>query len=162
MTGRLFLMRHGEAAPGHPDRERKLSDRGLAEAERMANWLGRQALEGARLYASPYLRACQTASPVARTLGVEPEVLPIITPDDSPAVVCDWLLSLEGDIPIVLVSHMPLVGALTALLVEGRADRGIAFPTAAVAELESEVWAAGCARLLRLTAPHDIRRGSGG
>ncbi|MFQ3787725.1 phosphohistidine phosphatase SixA [Halomonas sp. A29] len=157
MSRRLFIMRHGEAGPGQPDSERVLTARGHAEAERMANWLGQQPLEGVRLYASPFRRACQTASAVAKALGVEHEVLPIVTPDDSPLAVCDWLLANAGEAPIVLVSHMPLVGELTALLVEGRADRGVAFPTAAVAELDSEVWAAGCARLLRFTAPHDIR-----
>ncbi|MGQ4879521.1 phosphohistidine phosphatase SixA [Billgrantia sp. LNSP4103-1] len=158
MNGRLLIMRHGEAAPGHPDSERMLTARGHAEAERMADWLGHQALVGARLYASPFVRARQTASPVAEALGVEPEVLPIITPDDSPVAVCDWLLAnADGAAPTVLVSHMPLVGLLTELLVEGRAQRGLAFATAAVAELESAVWAAGCARLLRFTAPHDIR-----
>ncbi|MGR2740258.1 phosphohistidine phosphatase SixA [Billgrantia sp. Q4P2] len=157
MSRRLFIMRHGEAGPGRPDSERELTPRGQAEAERMANWLGQQLLQGARLYTSPFRRACQTALPVAGALGVEPEVLPIITPDDSPAVVCDWLLSHAGDTPIVLVSHMPLVGLLTELLTEGRAARGMGYPTAAVAELESEIWAAGCARLLRFTAPHDIR-----
>ncbi|NIC07929.1 phosphohistidine phosphatase SixA [Billgrantia bachuensis] len=155
--GRLYIMRHGEASPGHPDSERELTARGQAEAERMAGWFGQQALEGARLYASPYRRAYQTALPVARALGVEPEVLPIITPDDSPAAVCDWLLAQAGDDVIVLVSHMPLVGLLTELLTEGRASHGLGYPTAGVAELEGEIWAAGCARLLRFTAPHDIR-----
>lgn len=157
MTSRLFIMRHGEAAPGHPDSERELTARGHAEAEHVAGWLGQQPVQGARLYASPYRRALQTAAPVARALGIEPEVLPLITPDDSPAAVCDWLLAHAGTAPIVLVSHMPLVGLLTELLTEGRAGRGLGYPTAAVAELESEIWAAGCARLLRFTAPHDIR-----
>lgn len=157
MTRRLFIMRHGEAAAGHPDNDRELTACGHAEAEQMAGWLGQRPVEGARLYASPYRRALQTAAPVARALGVEPQVLPIITPDDSPAAVCDWLLAHAGQAPVVLVSHMPLVGLLTELLTEGRAVRGLGYPTAAVAELESEVWAAGCARLLRFIAPHDIR-----
>ncbi|MDW7747203.1 hypothetical protein [Halomonas sp.] len=58
---------------------------------------------------------------------------------------------------MMLVSHMPLVAALTGLLVEGRGDRGPGFPTAAVAELEAEVWAAGCARLCGFTNPVELR-----
>lgn len=154
---RLFVMRHGDAGPGYPDRARELSERGHAEAQRMAAWLARELPGGARLYTSPYLRARQTAAHLAAELGVEPELLPIITPDDSPQVVCDWLLEGQAVLPRILVSHMPLVGALTGLLSEGRAERGLGFPTAGVAELEGEVWAAGCARLLRFMTPTDIR-----
>jgi phosphohistidine phosphatase SixA len=65
--------------------------------------------------------------------------------------VCDWLIEQEGE--ILIVSHMPLVAALAGLLVEGRADRGIGFPTAAIAELETDICAAGCARLIRFMEP---------
>ncbi|MCE8020617.1 phosphohistidine phosphatase SixA [Halomonas sp. MCCC 1A11036] len=157
MTGRLYIMRHGEAAPGYPDSERELTARGRGEAERMARWLGARVAKGARLYVSPYVRARQTALPLAEALGAEPEVLPIITPDDAPEAVCVWLLANADEAPIVLVSHMPLVGLLTGLLVEGRGDHGLAFPTAAVVELDSTVWAAGCARLHRFTTPADLR-----
>jgi len=123
----------------------------------MADWLAaRDDLAGLRLVASPYRRARQTATAVAQALGVEAETLPLITPDDSPQAVVDWLLDHSAGGPLVLVSHMPLVGALTGLLVEGRADRGFAFPTAGVAELEAEVWAAGCARLAGFVTPADL------
>ncbi|MDI5934842.1 phosphohistidine phosphatase SixA [Halomonas kalidii] len=159
MAERLLIMRHGEAAPGHPDPQRVLTERGRREAARMGDWLagrGDLALARLRLLVSPYARARQTAERVAASLGCEVEILPILTPDDSPAVVVDWLLEHEGDGPLLLVSHMPLVGALTGLLVEGRADRGHGFPTAGLAELTAEVWAAGCARLERFTAPADL------
>lgn len=156
MTRRLFLMRHGEAGWGYPDHERELTPHGHEQAARMAGWFGQQSLEGVRLHVSPYVRARQTASHVAGALGSEPQVLPIITPDDSPQAVCDWLLGEDHERPLILVSHMPLVGELAALLVEGRAGHGLAFATAAVAELRSDVWAAGCARLLRFIAPHDL------
>ena len=156
MTERLLIMRHGEAGPGAPDAERELTARGRREAERMAAWLAeREDLAGLRLLASPYRRARQTAAAVGAALGLEAEALSLITPDDPPRGVADWLLAQPGG-PLLLVSHMPLVGALAGLLVEGRADRGLGFPTAAVAELEADVWAAGCARLVGFTAPSDL------
>lgn len=156
MTERLLIMRHGEAVSGTPDSARELSERGRREAARMAAWLaGRGDLARLRLLASPYVRARQTAELVGEALGVEVETLPIITPDDPPSVVIDWLLE-QGDGPLMLVSHMPLVGALTGLLAEGRADRGPGFATAAVAELEAGAFAAGAARLVRLTTPADL------
>ncbi len=154
---RLLIMRHGDAAPGFPDHERELTPRGHAEAGRMADWLRTQVPGRGRLLSSPYRRARQTAEHVAAAFGGTVETLACVTPDDSPAIVVDWLLADETSEPLILVSHMPLVGALTGLLVEGRADRGPGFPTAGIAELESDVWAAGCATLLRLVAPHDIR-----
>ncbi|RCV91932.1 phosphohistidine phosphatase SixA [Billgrantia montanilacus] len=156
MSERLLIMRHGEAAPGSIDAERKLTARGHAEAARMADWLQYQELDEARVLSSPYVRARQTAEHLAASLEREVETLAIATPDEPPEVLSDWLLEQAGRGPFVLVSHMPLVGALTGFLVEGRSDRGLGFPTAAVAELEAEVWAAGCARLLRFMAPNDV------
>ncbi|MDR5893827.1 phosphohistidine phosphatase SixA [Halomonas mongoliensis] len=157
MAEPLLVMRHGEAGHGVPDAERELTARGRREAERMAAWLAdREDLAGLRLLASPYRRARQTAAIVGQALGLEAEALSLITPDDPPRAVADWLLEQPQGRPLLLVSHMPLVGALTGLLVEGRADRGLGFPTAAVAELEADVWAAGCARLARFITPSDL------
>lgn len=159
MTERLWIMRHGQAAPGRLDPERTLTERGHAEAARMAAWLaGRDApdLARLRLLTSPYVRARQTAAPIAEALSVALETLPLITPDAPPEAVVDWLLEQEEDRPLMLVSHMPLVASLTGLLVEGRPERGPGFATAAIAELAAEVRAAGCAHLERLVAPADI------
>lgn len=159
MAERLLIMRHGEAAPGRPDAERELTPHGEEEARRMGRWLtAREDLDlpRLRLLASPFVRARQTAARIAEPLGLVVESLSIITPDDPPEAVVEWLLGEPDDRPLMLVGHMPLVAALTGLLVDGREDRGPGFPTAAVAELEAEVWAAGCARLARFTAPVDL------
>ena len=157
MAERLLILRHGEAGPGRPDAERELTEHGRREVARLAASLAeRDDLAGLRLLASPFVRAGQTAAILGEALGAAVETLPIITPDDDPAAVADWLLAQPEGQPRLLVSHMPLVGALAGLLVEGRVDRGLAFPTAAVAELEAEVWAAGCARLVGFTMPSDL------
>lgn len=156
MAERLLIMRHAQAQPGHPDAARTLTAHGEREAARMGAWLAARddlARASLRLLASPYVRAQQTAARVAAPLGLEVEPLALLTPDDAPGDVVEWLLAEPDDRPILLVSHMPLVAALTARLVEGHGGRGPAFPTAAVAELEAEVWAAGCARLVGFTEP---------
>ncbi|GAB2784469.1 phosphohistidine phosphatase SixA [Halomonas shantousis] len=156
----LLIMRHGEAAPGFPDEQRRLTARGEEEAERMARWLrsrlddrGRQAL---RIAASPLVRAQQTAKRVAEALGKEIETVSCLTPDDPPEAVIDWLQEHGDDTPWLLVSHMPLVGSLVGRLVDGerRASRPMA--TATVALLEADVWAAGCAQLIDWRAPADV------
>lgn len=156
----VLIMRHGEAAPGFPDHARPLTPRGEREAETMARWLASRIEQGelARptLYASPYLRAQQTAQRISDALGAPLNTLPFITPEDPPGDVSEWLLNHPFDTPIMLVSHMPLVGDLAGLLVEGAPSQGVGFPTAAIAELEADVWAAGCAQLKRFTQPSQL------
>ncbi|NYT71667.1 phosphohistidine phosphatase SixA [Halomonas sp. QX-2] len=156
----VLIMRHGEAAPGYPDQARQLTPHGEQEAAKMARWLTERVAEGElfmpRIYASPYARAQQTGQTICDALGASLETLDFITPDDSPHAVSDWLLEQPEGAPIMLVSHMPLVGDLAGLLVEGSPAQGIGFPTAAIAELEADVWAAGCAQLKRFTQPSQL------
>ena len=157
---RLLIMRHGEAAPGFPDHARLLTPRGQQEADSRARWLALRIEQGELplpiLYASPFVRAQQTAQRFSDALGTPLNTLDFITPDDSPAAVSDWLLSQPEGEATMLVSHMPLVGDLTGLLVEGVASQGVGFATAAIAELDADVWAAGCARLIRFTQPGEL------
>lgn len=156
----VLIMRHGEAAPGYPDQARRLTPHGELEAEKMARWLSQRVAVGElampKFYASPYARAQQTAQRLCDALGTELETLAFITPEDSPRAVSDWLLNQPEGAPIMLVSHMPLVGGLAGLLVEGSPAQGVGFPTAAIAELEADVWAAGCAQLTRFTQPSQL------
>ena len=156
----VLIMRHGEAAPGFPDHARLLTPRGEREAETMARWLASRVEQGEltlpMLYASPYVRAQQTAQRISDALGVPLNTLSFITPEDPPSDVSEWLLTHRDDAPIMLVSHMPLVGDLAGLLVEGAPSQGVGFPTAAIAELEADVWAAGCALLKRFTQPSQL------
>lgn len=156
----LLIMRHGEAASGFPDSQRMLAPQGENEAASMARWLTARRAKGELalpiLYASPYARAQQTAGIIADALGCPLNTLDCITPDDDPAKVSDWLLAQPEHPLLMLVSHMPLVGGLTELLVDGRPGQGVGFATAAVAELEADVWAAGCAQLKRYTSPSQL------
>lgn len=156
----LLIMRHGEAAPGFPDDQRILTPQGESEAAGMARWLAARRAKGElalpTLYASPYVRAQQTAGIIADALGCPLNTLDFITPEDDPTGVSDWLLNQPEGAHIMLVSHMPLVGNLTELLVDGRFGQGLGFATAGVAELEADVWAAGCAQLKRYMSPGQL------
>ncbi|MDR5873891.1 phosphohistidine phosphatase SixA [Halomonas sp. CUBES01] len=158
-TQRLWLMRHGEAGPGRPDEQRTLTPHGEQEVAKVADWLAaRYTAQGwptPRLLASPFRRAQQSAARLAQALAVPVETLPLITPDDPPEAVVEWLLE-QADAPLILVSHMPLVGALTETLVEGRTARGMGFPTAGLVELTAPVWASGCAQLQRFVHPGQL------
>ncbi|SHF42485.1 phosphohistidine phosphatase, SixA [Modicisalibacter ilicicola DSM 19980] len=160
MTATLWIMRHGQAGQGHPDPRRELTGHGRAEVARMAEWLAESldAAQRSRLHivASPYTRAQQTAEIVAERLGGEVATLSLITPDDPVEPVIDWLQDGAHETPQLLVSHMPLVGALSARLIEGDPRSSLPMPTAAIAVLQAEVWAPGCARLSAFRHPADI------
>ncbi|WP_346798925.1 phosphohistidine phosphatase SixA [Halomonas sp. Bachu 37] len=155
---RMGIMRHGEAAAGAPDSRRELTEQGRREVRKMARWLAQRDDIGAiRLVASPFVRAQQTAGIIGKILAVPVETLTCLTPDDTVQSVSDWLLEWFDDgAYLLLVSHMPLVGDLTAMLVEGSRERGLAFPTAALAELEAPIWAPGCATMKRFTQPGQL------
>ncbi|WP_148254226.1 phosphohistidine phosphatase SixA [Aidingimonas lacisalsi] len=160
MTDSLWIMRHGEAAPGRPDHLRELTETGRRDVERMAEWLAdsldTSSRDRLRLAVSPYQRAQQTAEIVAGRLGLTLETLALITPDDPVEDVIDWLQVNGEGVPWLLVSHMPLVGELTARLVDGQRSLGGGFPAAGVVGLQADVWAAGCADLIGFQAPSSL------
>ncbi len=94
MSAALWIMRHGEAAPGSPDAQRELTAHGREEVARMADWLA-STLDGSqhgelRVAVSPYRRARQTAEIVAERLDRPVEVLERFTPNDPLEPVVDW------------------------------------------------------------------------
>lgn len=152
--GYLAIVRHGEAAPGQPDHERHLTLRGEAEASSVGEWVARTpSLAGALLWSSPYRRAQQTARAIAGTSGLTLETVEGMTPDDDIDALIERLARWDAVRPLIVVSHMPLVGALAGRLVDGGTFAGMAFPTAGIALLEADVWAAGCATLKAFVGP---------
>ncbi|MGO1343047.1 phosphohistidine phosphatase SixA [Chromohalobacter japonicus] len=156
----LYIMRHGEAVPGMPDSERSLTKQGEAEARAMGAWLesmlANDMRAALRIVASPYRRAQQTAQWMATPLERSVETLPIITPDDPLEPLIDWLQHEVAHTPCLLVSHMPLVGALVGRLVEGDVRASQPMPTATIAKLEADIWAAGCATLKHWQSPREL------
>ncbi|GAB3347505.1 MULTISPECIES: phosphohistidine phosphatase SixA [Chromohalobacter] len=156
----LYIMRHGEAVPGMPDSERSLTKQGEAEARAMGTWLesmlANDMRAALRIVASPYRRAQQTAQWMATPLERSVETLPIITPDDPLEPLIDWLQHEVAHTPCLLVSHMPLVGALVGRLVEGDVRASQPMPTATIAKLEADIWAAGCATLKHWQSPREL------
>jgi broad specificity phosphatase PhoE len=73
----LVLVRHGETSANvdgiwHGSLDTALTARGRSQAERVAEHLARTRADASALYASPLARARDTASPIARRLGLAP------------------------------------------------------------------------------------------
>lgn len=139
---KVYLIRHGEAVPGSPDdMNRSLTERGADNALRAAQWLKKTIKGPATIWASPFVRTQQTARPIAQALGLEIINHDCLTPDSAPQKVVDELASEQQD--IILVTHLPLVGRLASLLIEGVSYDQPWSPTE-IWQLDGDVFAAAC------------------
>jgi phosphohistidine phosphatase len=123
----LYLMRHGEAEPGHPDAARRLSLGGTAAVARVAARAGMTGVRLDHVYHSGLVRAQQTADLLAAPLDAAERVARRdgLAPSDPVAPIARWLLDpavLDGPQRIALVSHLPFLDNLAARLVAGRED----------------------------------------
>lgn len=124
-----------------PDPERQLTADGRHQAKAAGQWLVAQFPRKARLIASPYLRTQETAAIIAAETGLQVETWSSITPDADIGFLLDKLAGISED--LILVSHLPLVGHLAAMLVDGR-KYDQPWSPAECWLLEGEVLAAGC------------------
>jgi phosphohistidine phosphatase len=111
----LILWRHAEAEPGEPDLGRRLTSKGLKQAERMAQWLDSHLPDTCRVLVSPADRAQQTAVALQRKFKTVPE----LAPGASVAAVlaaANWPDSRE---PVLIVGHQPTLGAVVSFLMSG-------------------------------------------
>jgi len=150
---KLWVLRHGEAVPhgsrAH-DSERELTDHGRQEVLRSAGLLMGQPLTA--IYASPYLRAQQTAQLVRDALGFEPEIRTVdwLTPDTEPDKVAEQMVAVSD---VLLVSHNPLVGNLLSYLQHGAGHPPEHVSTAGLAELKGDELLVGSMTLSGIKHP---------
>lgn len=111
----LILWRHCDAEPGTPDLARRLTAKGLQQAERMGAWLDRQLPETCRIIASPAERTQQTARALGRTF----KIVTALAPDasaDAVLAAANWPSARES---VLVVGHQPTLGQVAALLLAG-------------------------------------------
>lgn len=146
---KLYLMRHGQAESyAASDAERQLTDKGIAQSRAMASFIKHQA--PVKVISSPLVRACQTAFNVIEPLqqDVPFETCELLTPDEDPRAVADWIKSLlSGQGPVLLVTHNPLVSLLVSWLVHGHLQGSISMATADIVCLTLDDAGPGTAHL---------------
>ncbi len=139
---KLYLIRHGEAVSGNTyDVNRPLTARGAQRAQRAANWLAKTIEGPVSIWASPYLRTQQTAEPIAKALDADIVSHHCLQPEMTPQKVVDELIAEHQN--IILITHLPLVGHLASLLIDGEIFDQPWSPTE-IWQLEGDVFAAGC------------------
>lgn len=141
----LLIMRHGEAGWHTLDQERELTEAGRLGVAEVAARIAESPWRPNLIWSSPYVRARQTAAIVSEILNCPVEEKMFITPDDDPGECLDALIE-HHESPLLIVSHMPLVGGLATLLVDAH-RRGIPFMTSQAVMLDMPVVGPGCADL---------------
>ena len=115
----LVLWRHADAEEGADDAARKLTSKGVKQAERMARWLDEQLPDDARVLVSPAARAKETAKPLERKQRVEKSVGSGV----SGAQLLEAAGWPDGKGTVVVVGHQPTIGQAVALALTGTASK---------------------------------------
>jgi phosphohistidine phosphatase len=127
---RVYLCRHGHAAPGEPDELRELTDEGRAQARALGARLAEVPQPPAVVLCSPLVRARQTADAVGRAVGAAVRVDEGLAPGATAASLRAAVDGMDG--PVATVGHQPDCSEI-AVALTGH-DPG--FPAGGVLELE--------------------------
>jgi phosphohistidine phosphatase len=114
----LILWRHAEAEDGADDAGRRLTQKGVKQAARMAAWLDSRLPNDAHMLVSPAVRAQQTAEALARPAETSEQV-------KTGARAAEVLKAVgwpNGSGTVVVVGHQPTLGAVAALALTGKAS----------------------------------------
>lgn len=144
---RIIVMRHGEAGWHSMDQQRELTESGRMACAHVASDISQSKWRPELIWCSNLVRAQQTAAIVSEVLNTPVKVRDFLTPDHDPGLCLDELL--HGDqLPqtLMIVSHMPLVGSLSTLLVDGH-RRGIPFMTSQAVVINMPIMGPGCGDL---------------
>jgi len=138
---KIWLLRHAEAEDSSPtgrDADRSLTDSGKKRARDVGRALARLEPSFDLLLVSPFLRAGQTAEPVAAACGFrgEPHVTRALVPSAQPEEILRELAA-HGAESALLVGHMPHLGLLAGRLLLGRPGLEIPLRKACVVLFEA-------------------------
>jgi phosphohistidine phosphatase len=112
----LILWRHAEAVDGTPDLARKLTAKGMKQAEDIARWLRPRLPGQTRIVVSPAQRTLQTAKALTEDL----EIVRDLAPGASPAAVLAAVGWPGQTGAVLVVGHQPTLGLVASMLIAGK------------------------------------------
>lgn len=124
----LYVIRHGEAAFGAgSDFNRELTEYGQQQVEETAQALKKHLDKSDKkhtvssvIWASPLVRAQQSAKIIANVINFPVETKTFITPNDIPGESLEKIYKETNASRLVLVTHMPFCADLAAILTDDR------------------------------------------
>jgi phosphohistidine phosphatase len=113
----LYILRHADAeTKAASDSARTLSEKGEEQARKVAQFCRAHGIQPEVIFASPLIRAQQTAKPVAKELNVEVTPAPWLACGARPEGILAELAGLKNVSAVLLVGHEPDLGNLIAHL----------------------------------------------
>ena len=125
MARQLWFLRHGEAVPHDSradDAQRELTARGERQSVAAGAALARLGVELAACYASPRVRAWDTARLACESLGVEPERVEALSAGFDREDALELLSAHDGDAAVLVVGHEPDFSQVVHDLTGARVD----------------------------------------
>lgn len=126
MARQLWLLRHGEAVPHdsrRTDDERELTPRGEEQARDAGRAMAKLFVELAAAYASPKVRARDTATLACEALGITPvEHGPLRQGFDAGDAAALLQAEADGDAKVLVVGHEPDLSQVVHDLTGARID----------------------------------------
>jgi phosphohistidine phosphatase len=134
---RLYLVQHGNAKPKDEDPEKRLSNKGVRDVKKIAEFLKPLGLSVCEILHSGKARAAQTADLLLQSVTASRGVIQQqgLAPKDPVESVKSKMDRLSED--LMIVGHLPFLGKLaSALLTESESVDVIAFQQGGVVCLE--------------------------
>ncbi len=132
----VYIVRHGEAelhSTSGRDQDRMLTDLGHRQARAIGVYLAGCRPMPARVIASPFVRAQQTAQMIGDALSVDVETDGRLGADRGLTEMVQAIESHRDQEALAVVGHMPTVGRLRTLITDGPTAQGASVGTGEVA-----------------------------
>ena len=128
----IYMMRHGIASePNDPsleqDRQRPLTDVGREKIEQIARKLKKLAINPDLILSSPYVRAQQTASIVAKEFDLQKHIIlsDLLQPAGTADTIVNAIVENYLADELLIVGHEPCLGLLISFLAAANLDLAI-------------------------------------
>lgn len=149
----LYLLRHADAeTPAPTDDERPLSEKGVAQAKKVARFCEAHEVQLSLVLTSPLPRAHQTAQPVAEALRVEMLIVPWLASGMHPQTALEELRAYRSRESVMLVGHEPDFSQLAAHLLGLPTNQALHLRKGSLTLLELDIFRAGAA-VLKFSLP---------
>lgn len=144
----LYFLRHAEAEDtAETDFDRRLTDRGRAQVEKVIKFFQRHEIKPGVILASPVTRAKQTAHPISDALEIDMVKIDWLACGMSPETCMRGLAAYGHHQAVLLVGHEPDFSTVMAYLLGAASPRAIHIRKASLTAINVPILKAGAGEL---------------